>query len=191
MARRCRNISESIGCCCFFLFFFFFLEISSPVSCPLQSHAAPPHRPAAPTLQPERLQPITRGHSRAGFKADKCAGKHSGKAGNHIKFYYRHAVSASLFMEDGEAELPRQTQTSPNRSAFISCHSFQGNKAAGTDANSAVFMSRAIFLQFPLLSGAFHKHASAARTPLLSSERLLVTFGHFRYAAGASGLHLR
>lgn len=110
MARRCWRVSESNGCCCLFLSFFFFFKFSL-VSCPLQSHAGPPRHPAAPALQPERLQPITRGHSRAGFKADKCAGKHSGNAGNHIKFYYRHAVTASLFMEDGEADLPRQSQT--------------------------------------------------------------------------------
>lgn len=83
-------------------------------------------------------------------------------------------------------------QSSPNTSAFLCVASFQGNKAAGTRANRAGFMSRTVFLRFPLLSGAFHQRAvSPARTPLLSPESLLSRLGHFRLAAGTSGLHLR
>lgn len=114
-------------------------------------HPTPPH---------PREQPITQGHSHGGFKADKCIWKHSGDAGNDIKFYYCSVVAASPF----SWSTGRQIYLVPDRVHLIDValypffpffYSWEQSNSNKCKQQSCHVASH--FPPVPLLSWAFHK----------------------------------
>lgn len=124
----------------------------------------PPPPLSAPVLRsptpPERLQPVPGVTAAPASRLTSASESTQAMLETTLNSIIATESLHPLFMENREADLPRQSQSSPNRSGFLSFHFFfPGNKAAGTNASGAVFMSRTIFLRLPLLSRAFHKHA--------------------------------
>lgn len=127
----------------------------------------------------QRWQPITQGHSRSGFKADKCIWKHSGDAENHIKFYYCCTVTSSPFSwSTGRKIYLVRDRVHLINVALYPFPFFQGNKATITNANCRAVMLLAIFLRFlhcpQVFINTYYCHCAYCPQPVFLCEKPIV-----------------